>query len=132
MGIQVSILLINTIGFALCAGVVVANVFGLYKKSQKDVDLVSPEDVSLNAEVLGLSIEMARWGLDFVESKTDDLFENSPAQKLTWKILEPFQIEPDGHYFKSAHYEQIQEEWNGYETKEDVPVYRLGKFEMFI
>lgn len=130
-----SILLINTIGFSLCAGVVVANAFALYKKSQtitEDVDLVSPNEVSLNAEVLGLSIEMARWGIEYVESKTDNLFDHSPVQKLSWKILEPFQIEPDGHYFKSAHYEKAKEEWDGYETKEDIPVYRLGQFEMFI
>ena len=129
-----SILLIHTIGFSLCAGVVVANVIALYKESQKEVEEVSPGDVNLNAEVLGLTIEMARWGMDYVESKTDALFDSQTVKELSHKILDPFQVEPDGHYFKSAHVDHIAEEssWHGYEEKEDVPVYRLGEFQMFI
>lgn len=127
-----SILLIHTIGFTLCTGIVAANAIALYKKSQKETNTTSPGDVSLNAEVLGLTIEMARWGMDFVETKTDSLFENQTVQELSHKVFDPFKIEPDGHYFKSPNYEQIQEEWNGYEEIEDVPIYRLGKFEMYI
>lgn len=132
-----SILLIHTIGFTLCAGVVVANVLALYKESQKEnvvPNEVSPGSVNLNAEVLGLSIEMTRWGMDYVESKTDALFDNQTVKELSHKILEPFQVEPDGHYFKSAHIDHIPEEssWHGYEEKEDVPLYRLGEFQMFI
>lgn len=129
-----SILLIHTIGFSLCAGVVVANVIALYKESQKEVEEESPGDINLNAEVLGLTIEMARWGMDYVENKTDALFDSQTVKELSHKILEPFQVEPDGHYFKSAHVDHISEEssWHGYEEKEDVPVYRLGEFQMFI
>ncbi|MDX1769903.1 MAG: hypothetical protein R3328_00110 [Planococcaceae bacterium] len=128
-----SIVLIHTIGFSLCAGVVVANVFGLYKKSQKEVDLVSPGEVSLNAEVLGLSIEMARWGLDFVESKTDNLFDNQTVKELSHLVLDPFKVEPDGNYFKSAHIEHVLESsWHGYEEKEEIPVFHRGEFQMFI
>lgn len=131
-----SILLIHTIGFSLCAGVVVANVIALYKESQKEVDVneeVSPGNVNLNAEVLGLSIEMARWGMDYVESKTDAFFDSQTVKELSHKILEPFQVEPDGHYFKSAHIDHIEESsWHGYEEKQDVPIYRLGEFQMFI
>lgn len=127
-----SIMLINVIGFSLCAGVVAVNTIALYKETQKEKEdafnEVSPESINLNAEVLGLSVEMVRWGLEFVDSKTDAIFDNPTVKKLSWKIIKPFQIEPDGHYLKSP----AQAAWNGYETKEDVPVYRLGKFEMYI
>ena len=130
-----SIVLINVIGFSISTLVIVTGAISLYKESQKEepeedyIDGVSPEPRNINADVLGLSVEIARYGIEAVERKTDALFENRAIKNLSWKLLEPFQIQPDGNYFKSP----AAVAWEGYDTEErEIPVYRLGKFEMLI
>ena len=127
-------MLINIIGFSISASVrpktlaiALMAVFGGYPEEDYTGE-VSPEPRNINADILGLGVEMVGHGLESVDRKTDFIFDNPVSKWLSWKIIDPFQLQPDGHYFKS----RADIAWEGYETEEDVPVFRTGKFEMLI
>lgn len=134
MGIPVSITLINIIGFSVSVAVIAFGVKSNYGESQMEeseenyIEEVSPTKQNITAEVLGLTVEIAKYGLESADRKIDVLFENRVSKWLRWKIIERFQVEPDGFYLKS----RAEVAWEGYKTEQDVPVYRAGKFEMFI
>jgi hypothetical protein len=131
--------LINVIGFAVTSAVIALGVKSTYEASQIDegeddeseedyIEEVSPIKQNLTAEVLGLTVEIAKYGLESADRKVDVIFDNPIAKWIKWQTIERFQLEPDGFYFKS----RAEQEWNGYYAEQDVPVYKAGKFEMYI
>lgn len=129
-------IIIHTIGVTLSVAIITVYVTDLYKRSQEDndpdeLDLEDDEErePTIGADLLWLGLEASKVGLQSVEDKTDKLFDSKVSKWLSWKIIEPFQLEPDGEYLKS----RADVAWEGYgEDEGEIPVYRLGKFEMYI
>lgn len=127
-------IIVHAIGFTLLSTIVTAAVIDLYKRSQEnlpeewEIDEDEEKEPTIGADLLWLGIESSKIGLQSADKVTDKVFNNPVASWLSWKVIEPFQLQPDGKYLKS----RAELAWEGYETDEDVPVYRPGKFEMQI
>lgn len=94
--------------------------------------MTEEKEYSLAADAFGVVKEMFLFGLEEADRKTDSMFESRISKWLSWKLLEPLQLQPDGHYLKSHAAIEYETEWEGFETQEDEPKIKLGKFEMEI
>lgn len=94
--------------------------------------MTDEKEYSLAADAFGVAKEIFLFGLEEAERKTDRVFESRLSKWLSWKLLSPLQLQPDGHYFKSHATIEFENEWQGFETQEDAPKIKLGKFEMEI
>ena len=113
-----SILLINICGFAACSAVVVIGAKSVYHASQivpaeEDYDVVTPlEERNITADVVGLGVEIVRYGLDIIEDFTDKLFDSRLANWLR------------GLYLSEADDEDDFEGW-----EDEAPKFKPGKYE---
>lgn len=126
-------IIIHAIGFTVLSTIVTAAVVDLYKRSQEDVeewevDEEEEKEPTIATDLMWLGTEISKVGLQSVEDKTDKVFDSKVSKWLSWKIIEPFQLVPDGGYLKS----RADAAWEGYKPDGEIPVYRLGKFEMYI
>ncbi len=126
-----SILLINTVGFVVCSAIVVIGAKSVYHASQvvpyeEDYDVEIPlEDRNITADVVGVGVEIARFGNDVVESLQEKIFDSRPVDWIRI-VLEHFQLKADGEYFR---YKEGQEdEFEGW--AEDSPNFNPGKHEV--
>jgi hypothetical protein len=81
-------LLINTVGFVACSAVAVIGIKSVYHASQveqyeEDYDVEIPlEERNITADVVGLAVEIVRFGLYVIEDFTDKLFDSRLANWL--------------------------------------------------
>lgn len=113
-----NMLLIHTVGFVACSAVVVIGVKSVYHASQveqyeEDYDVEIPlEERNITADLVGLGVEIVRYGLCVLEDFTDRLFD---SRLVDW-LCGLYQPETDE-----------EDDFPGWE--DEAPRFKPGKFE---
>lgn len=79
-----------------------------------------PVEYSIQAETIGLGIQIVGYGFDRVDEMTDKVINSS----FLYRIFDRLGIESEGEYFHFG----SNREWSGY--GDDVPIVKPGKYDI--